>query len=370
MSIVRQRGDVRILSHEGIYNWVLNTKTGAFVRWGKTMEDNPLWSPIGPELLDVEISTICHGLGAPCAWCYKSNTPSGINMSLSKFSKIFQLVSSSKNLTQIAFGIGDIEANPDLFEIFSLCKKNGVVPNVTINGARMTPGYYCALASLCGSIAVSHYGDDDICFGAIKELADRGHKQINIHKLLAQDTLPECFDLIKRVKKDERSKFVNNIVFLLLKPKGARNRLTPITDYRVYEALIQTAKEAGVGIGMDSCGAPSVLKSCEHLSNINKDSIEPCESTLFSLYINAEGQAFPCSFTEGSSGWEQGIDVVEECKSLQDLWEHPRLEAWRQTLLASTKTCDCTLKKDCRACPVYDITPCKKECTRAQMATT
>ena len=43
-----------------------------------------------------------------------------------------------------------------------------------------------------------------------------------------------------------------------------------------------------------------------------------CRISQF-IDINAYGEYFPCSFTEGTKGWEKGIDViscrdfVEEC---------------------------------------------------------
>jgi hypothetical protein len=88
------------------YNYDFNKKTGYFRRWGKTLADDPDYAP-SPEILDMEISTICEGIGSgPCKWCYKSNTQVGENMSFEKFQTIFHKL--PKNLTQIAFGVGSI----------------------------------------------------------------------------------------------------------------------------------------------------------------------------------------------------------------------------------------------------------------------
>jgi hypothetical protein len=60
------------------YNYLFNVKNGFFARWGKTIEDDPDFSPLGPEILDFEISTICNG---GCSFCSPSgilvNTPDG-----------------------------------------------------------------------------------------------------------------------------------------------------------------------------------------------------------------------------------------------------------------------------------------------------
>jgi len=114
------------------YNYNFDDITGKFSRWGETEKDDSQYSPIGPELIDCEISTICHGInGVPCEHCYKSNTGIGKNMDLETFKTIFNKL--PKSVLQIAFGIGSLTSNPDLLEIFWHCRDNGVVPNVTIN---------------------------------------------------------------------------------------------------------------------------------------------------------------------------------------------------------------------------------------------
>lgn len=71
------------------YNYNFDKETGFFARWGKTKEDDPLFSPFGPEILDIEITTKCDGVGGKlCPFCYKSNTPNGKNMSFETFKKM------------------------------------------------------------------------------------------------------------------------------------------------------------------------------------------------------------------------------------------------------------------------------------------
>ena len=72
--------------------------------------------------------------------------------------------------------------------------------------------------------------------------------------------------------------------------------------------------------------------------------VEPCESGLFSSYINCYGKFFVCSFAEGEDEWEDGIDVLHCDNFVKDVWNNSRLIAWRKRLLD---------KK--RACPIYDL---------------
>jgi len=180
------------------YNFKFDKKTGFFIRYGATIEENPEFSEFGPEIADIEISTACSGLtGTPCSFCYKANTPKGTYMSYLTFKKVFHNL--PRTLTQIAFGIGDIDANPDIWKIFDYCRNNEhneVVPNVTINGARLTPETLDNLAKYCGAVAVSRYNPSDFCYDAVEELSVRGMKQVNIHMLLSRETYEDCFKVL------------------------------------------------------------------------------------------------------------------------------------------------------------------------------
>jgi radical SAM protein with 4Fe4S-binding SPASM domain len=351
------------------YNYTFDKQTGFFARWGKTQQDDPVMSTLGPEIADIEISTICNGIGKsmqdrrPCPWCYKSNTGCGKNMSLATFKNVFNKL--PKNLTQIAFGIGDIDSNPDLWDIMDYCRNNThnqVIPNITTNGMGVTKEIAERLAKTCGAVSVSRYHIDDVCFDAIKKLSDSGLKQVNIHQLLAAETYNSCFKLLDSVKSDKRLAGLNAIVFLMLKPKGNRNKYHAIESIEMFSALIKQAQEMGIRIGMDSCTAPLMLKYAETFNQRDIiTSIEPCESTLFSFYSNVDAEVFPCSFTEGTPGWEKGISILESEDFLRDIWFSSRLSEWRSSLLKSSSGCiGCELSKHCRSCPMFDITHCKK----------
>lgn len=158
------------------YNYVFDTENGNFARWGKTLEEDPDFSPYGNEILDIEISTVCL---KGCSFCYKSNKIVGRNMSLRTYMLILDKM--PKTLTQVALGIGDIDGNPELWDILAYTRSKGIVPNITINGARMTSKDYDKLAKYCGAVAVSYYNDKD-CFGSVWRLAtNRKMEQVNIH---------------------------------------------------------------------------------------------------------------------------------------------------------------------------------------------
>lgn len=315
------------------YNYVFNLKNGFFARWGKTEEDNPEYSPLGPELLDIEVSTVCHN---KCSWCYKSNISKGKNMDFKIFKAIFDKI--PKNLTQIAFGIGDLDANPDLWKMFEYCCKNRVIPNITINGYKINEDIAEKLAKYCGAVAVSHY-NDDFCFNAIKLLADKSLKQVNIHKLVAKETLKSCYRLLQNVKNDIRLKNLNAIIFLSLKKKG-RGTNFHITTQKEFSKLVQFALKQKIHIGFDSCSAAKFLNTFinQEKKNIFEVMIEPCESCCFSLYINVDGIAYPCSFLEGENGYN-GINILKTDNFLEDVWFKDSISLFRKKLIMNQRCC-------------------------------
>lgn len=338
------------------YNYNFDTDNGMFARWGKDAKDDPIYSPLGPEILDMEISTICNGPGKPCEFCYKSNGPRGKYMSYEVFSKILE--SMPRTLTQIAFGIGDIDGNPDLFRIMAHCRERGVIPNITINGYGMGDEAYEALEKSAGAVAVSNYGKG-ICYGAVERLTDLGMKQVNIHQVLSRESYLQCLELIDDVQKDPRLAKLNAVLFLMLKPKG-RARGQKGATWEQFKELTDIALAKGVSIGFDSCSAPSFLKATEDHPQAKKFQtlIEPCEAFLFSSYCNVDGEFFPCSFMEGEQGWVQGLSALEAKDFMEDIWNHPRMKTWRDTLTTSTSNCNCKLQSQCRKCPGFNVSLC------------
>lgn len=341
------------------YNYVFDRITGFFARWGETYNDDPKFSPFGPELLDIEISTVCSN---NCKFCYKGNTSSGINMSLEMFKDILAKFKND-NVCQIAFGIGDIDANPDMWAIFDHCRSKNIIPNLTINGMGMNKDHYRRLASVLGACAVSHYSDD-VCFNAVANLQEAGLQQVNIHKVLSEESYQDCWRMLDVVKTDVRLAKLNALLFLLLKPRGRAVGTThSLTDMEKYTALVKKAFDNRISLGMDSCSAPMFLKAMENLGRKNDvkmlNSVEPCESFgLFSGYINAAGYFFPCSFAEGEGEWKDGIYVPGVQDFTKDIWFSDKLNEWREYSIRSSQQCLCNMKAYCRRCPIFDITPC------------
>ncbi len=340
------------------YNFIFNKDTGFFARWGKEQKDDPDYSSFGPEILDIEISK--GRCSQKCRFCYKSNgSGESVNMSLDTFKLISR--SFPKTVTQIAFGITDIHENVDFWAIMAHTKEIGVIPNYTTNGFGVTKEVAEKTAKLCGAVAISLY-DKDQCYNAINEFTKAGMTQVNIHYMLCEETFDAAFELINDVHIDSRLKGLNAIVFLQYKPHGRGvGKFTSIQNIDKFKSLIEHANDTNVGIGFDSCSAPLYFKAINNEPNYKQLSeyAEPCESGLFSFYMNVEGKYFPCSFTEGENDWEEGIDGNNPENFIDDIWFNPRLISWRNNLINSSKGCKCKSSSICRNCPIFAITSCK-----------
>lgn len=345
-----------------VYNFIFNRETGLFVRWGETKDDDPSFSPIGPEILDIEITSggLCKG---GCSFCYKANGGNEPvnNMSFDTYVQMFNKF--PKMLTQIAFGLMNIDSNPDLVDIMEFTAKGGVVPNYTCHGLDTSPADAAIAAELCGGIAVSVL-DKEKTYNSIKLYSDMGCKQVNIHYMISEETYDKAFEIVEDISNDTRLEGLRAIVFLQYKPKGrGTQEFHSISDVDKFKKLTEFCDEKKVNYGFDSCSSPMVMKSMEH--NSNKDSIlqfiEPCESTLFSGYINWRGEFFPCSFVEGTPEWETGLNILECDNFVTDIWNHPRVVSFRQSVVRSSEGCnDCEFVLGCRKCIVYDcITNCE-----------
>lgn len=337
---------IKIFDSEN-YHYRFDMSTGYFTRWGATEDVDPMYSPFGPEIWDAEVSEKCNGInGIPCSFCYKGNVGNkGRNMTFEQFKVIFDKLPKYDGvhfLTQIAFGIGDIDANDDLWKMMDYCRENTVIPNITINGDRLTDDLVNKLVTKCGAISVSRYDDKDVCYNAVKSLSDAGMKQINIHQMVSLETESNCLQVIADYHRDERLKKLNAIVFLGLKQKGRGEKFNVLDD-ESYARMIKFAIGTRTPIGMDSCSANKAARVFTQMGLIDQfgQFIEPCESTMFSFYTNVEGVFFPCSFAEDVT---TGIDMSTVVDFDSEVW-HNRLTCCERNRIQDND----------RSCPYFEV---------------
>lgn len=331
------------------YNYSFNKKTGLFIRWGKSLKDDPIMAPL-PEILDIEVTTICNN---GCPFCYKSNTSNGKNMSLDTFKAIMERFvipqdNSDKKfyaISQIAYGADAFgTSNPDLFPMMEYARSIGVIPNITI--ADISDDIADKLVSLCGAVAVSRYKNKNKCYDSVKKLTDRGLNQTNIHLMLSSNTLDQVWETLNDYKTDPRLSKLNAIVLLSLKKKGRGINHEQVTQEE-FNKIVDYALENKIPFGFDSCSYHKFIEATKDKPNAKQLEMvaEPCESFgLFSSYINVDGRYFPCSFCEQvNEDWQEGIDVLS-VSSFSDIWNSEIMNKYRNMSLSCN-----------RKCLVYDI---------------
>jgi len=334
------------------YNRVFEPESGFMARWGKTKEEDPQFSPVGPEILDLEVSV--GDCSMNCPFCYKGNTAeNGTHMTLDTFKKIVSKF--SKNLDSIAFGITDVQANPDFIPMLKESRARGIIPNFTMSGVDLTPEIADEVAPLIGACAISVYQrDKNIAYNAIKMMLDRGVTQTNIHLFVSEESRSFVYEVLNDIRTDERLNDLNAVVFLGVKPKGrAKGKFHSLSQVE-FSKLIGYCDTYKIPYGFDSCSAPKYVKAVMDMSiPLEKktemiQAAESCESFgMFSAYVNVHGEYFPCSFCENEKGWEKGISVLECEDFVKDIWFSERLNNWREQSITSK---DCN---GCRQCLIF-----------------
>lgn len=331
------------------YHYLFDKGNGNFVRWGVDKNDDPLYCPAGPEMLDLEISV--NGCPNNCPFCYKGNNDQPpYNMTFETFKTVFDKI--PKILTQVAFGITGVQTNPDFLKMMWYCRENGVIPNFTLTGADLTDELAVEISRVVGALAVSvHEHDKNIGYDTVKKFTDLGIDQTNIHLMVSEETLEFAMSMIMDRIRDPRLSDMNAVVFLGLKPKGrAVGHYTPLSTEK-YKELIKFCMDSNIRYGFDSCSAPKFEKTVDNLEISTgektrlKELSESCESSLFSSYINAKSEYWPCSFCEGERN-QEGIDVLGAKDFIKDVWHHSVTRDFRKQLLHSAKN-------GCRECIVF-----------------
>lgn len=85
--------------------------------------------PEHPELVDIKLTDVCH-IG--CTWCYQDSTSDSLHGDLD----VIKIVISSLNsdITEVAFGGGDVLQHPDIVEILKFSRDCGLSSsNITMN---------------------------------------------------------------------------------------------------------------------------------------------------------------------------------------------------------------------------------------------
>lgn len=285
-----------------------------------------------PELIDVGIKGHCeagkHGIcRAAGVDCYQDGSHANKkDMSVVYYQRI---VEEAKGKTfQIALGgAGDPNKHRDFNEILYLTKKNGIIPNLTTSGFDITVEEVESISNNCGAVAVSYYSNlvngaetNELTINAIKLLSKK--IQTNIHYVISKDSIREA---IFRLNNDAWPEGINAIVFLLYKPVGLGVKEKTLINKDQLDEFMKAAlsKKHRFSVGFDTCFTPILL---EYTDYIDVKSIDACEAARFSMYIDSEMNAYPCSFDNQEGKYKIPLHNI----SVQEAWESELFELFRR----------------------------------------
>lgn len=363
---IDDKGNRFIHGKDNKFNMIFIKKNGFTAKWGETFDEDPAYNPYGNEIADIEITKRCSGVTngngekVNCRHCYKSNSCHGDYMSFETFKELFDKINNAKTMTQIAFGTGSSlteNENPDYWKIFEYAKANGVTPNVTV--ADVDEKTAKKMAKTFGACAVSFYPiiNKNTCYNSVKNIIDAVKAEgrdmkVNIHCLLADETVSGVNELLDDFHNDERLKGINAIVFLSLKQKGRGVHFNKM-NYDDFKKIIKRCMDENIPYGMDSCSANKFIKVLDETVDEKTkknivDYIEPCEACQFSMYVDCYGNYFPCSFMEKEGEWENGIPL-KDISCINDIWYEHRVRDWRNESIKNIKCLGCN------KCHFYDV---------------
>ena len=305
-----------------------------------------------PELLDIGImghcdacsAGLCRSVGVDCY--QNAAVRSRPNMTSQVYS---QLVKQCKGKTfQVALGgAGDPNKHEEFEEILRLTRSNLIVPNLTTSGFALTDAEISLIHNYCGAVAVSFYSRLDssgletnpLTVRAIERFREAGCIT-NIHFVLGKHNIDEA---IYRVKNGLFPRDINAVVFLLYKATGQarKENVLSLHDRRYIEFLeVVDCSTNNLKIGFDSCQSPAINKFCP---NIAKESIEFCDSARFSMYIDCDLKAYPCSFAHDSPVY--AVDLSRQL--IKDAWYSEQFMRFRNNQCTG---CVARSNNECRGC--------------------
>lgn len=340
------------------YNFVefFNTENGTLVR--SNIIKNGIETNLEPhmrsfpELIDIGIMGTCHaGQTGVCknagVDCYQ-NAPNNCkaNMSLGKYKSL--LCQCESKTFQVALGgAGDPNKHENFEEILKATRECNIVPNLTTSGYDLTDYEIKLMKDYCGAVAISFYSKlakssretNHSTITAIERLVSAGCVT-NIHYVLSNKSIDEA---IYRLENNLFPKEINAIIFLLYKPVGLASKENMLTakDERYIKFLkLATNVNNGYKIGFDSCQTPAILNFC---NSVARESLEFCEASRFSMYIDCDMKAYPCSF--GHNNQKYSVDLNNH--SIDEAWNSEFFNLFREKQKLQCNDC----KEDgCRNC--------------------
>lgn len=329
---------------------LFNTDNGTLVRsniWGT--DKNPFRRSF-PELIDVGIMGSClAGKSGICAKagidCYQRGATSlRRDMNLQDYEWIVK--QSRGKVFQIALGgAGDPNKHESFEQILKVTRDNDIVPNLTTSGYQLTDDEIGLIKQYCGAVAVSYYSKligenegNETTIKSIERLSAVGCIT-NVHYVVSNDSIEEA---IVRLEKNMFPDNINAVIFLLYKPVGlgSVNKIVRNDVYFRRFIEVATSKSHPFKVGFDTCFTPALIN---YGTNIDFSSVDACEAARFSMYIDSELNAFPCSFDNLTGVFKFKLANASG-SMIEDAWNS---DIFKDFLNRKAECCNCDKENWC-----------------------
>lgn len=320
-----------------------NEKNGTLVRSNiiGTKQDADMRS--FPELIDIGIMGHCmSGEAGICAKsgidCYQSAVGfKRSNMPIENYEMILKQC-QGKTFQVALGGAGDPNKHDKFSEILALTRHYGIIPNITTSGFEISSEEIENIKRYCGAAAVSYYSrlnekkeeTNPDTLKCIKKILNK-NCITNIHYVISTETIDEA---IYRLQYDVFPRGINAIIFILYKPVGLGKVEKKLRwDGKLQHFLDIAIKEKHpYRVGFDTCFTSALIHYDNYLSTM---SIDACEAAKFSMYIDCEMNAYPCSF-DNQKG-EYRVSLREN--SLVNVWNSIIFENFRNNVKSKCERC-------------------------------
>ncbi|MBD3211610.1 MAG: radical SAM protein [Candidatus Lokiarchaeota archaeon] len=310
-----------------------------------------------PILIDLSLNNECN---MQCPFCYMSAKPLGKGdiISMEDFNYLLLRMKEARVL-QIALGGGEPTLHPNFTQILKKLRKEAdIIPNYTTNGSNLTKEILVSSKKYCGAVAVSYNKSHFTqTLDAVKKLRQMNIKT-NVHIVLLKENVPSLLDILKKYEKVD----ISGVVFLLFKPNGrgktmrdqiitTKEEKTLIREFIEITAFCQSKN---IALHFDACSAPFLRKM-----PFLPESIDGCNGSRYSCYVDWNLKAKPCSFMQEHNG----VDLHEF--NLLEAWNHDIFTGFRDTITHPRyKGCkECDFFTSCwGGCPIIpEIAVCSLE---------
>ena len=318
---------------------LFNEQNGTLIRSNVDGTDEDAKCRTFPELIDIGImgscqsgkTGMCKNAGIDCYQnAVSSSTP---DMTLNDYKWIIS--QCKEQVFQVALG-GAVDPNKhrDFGNILRVTRDNEIVPNLTTSGYQLLDTEIKLIKEYCGAVAVSYYSrlkgkneSNYLTCEAIEKFVKAGCIT-NIHFIISNDTIEEA---IYRLENNIWPKEISAIIFILYKPVGLgiEEKKVIIGDRLKKFMELVLNKSYPYKIGFDTCFSPVL---CNYKEKISFQSIDACEAARFSMYIDSELMAYPCSFDNQIGQYKVSLKPA----SIQAAWDSVIFEKFRNS---SKKKC-------------------------------